>query len=75
MLPLGASFLFVLRRLRGGHTYCCGHPESDVSRGIFNVKEQLATLRLLFFAEFLESGIIPQWIEHRIEPEQRRGER
>src|SRR5205085_2660246 len=29
----------------------------------------------LLFAEFLEARIIPQRIEHRIEPEQRRSER
>ena len=31
--------------------------------------------RLLFLAEFLEARIIPERIEHRIEPEQRRSER
>jgi hypothetical protein len=39
MLPLGASFLFVLRRLRGGHTYCCDRLESDVYDEAGNVVE------------------------------------
>jgi len=34
--------------------------------------EQLATSVLLFLAQFLESGIIPERIEHRIEPKQGR---
>jgi hypothetical protein len=34
----------------------------------FNVIGQLAPSRLLFLAEFLETRIAPEWIEHRIEP-------
>jgi hypothetical protein len=30
---------------------------------------------LLFLAEFLKARIVPEWIEHGIEPEQRRSER
>ena len=35
----------------------------------FTVDGQLATSRLLFLAEFLETRIIPERVEHRIEPE------
>jgi hypothetical protein len=38
----------------------------------FKFDEQLATSRLLFFAQLLETRIIPERIEHWIEPEQRR---
>ena len=37
--------------------------------------EQLATSRLLFLAEFLEARIVPERIEHGIQPEQRGSER
>jgi hypothetical protein len=39
------------------------------------VNEQLATSRLLFLAELLETRIIPKRIEHRIKPKQRRSQR
>jgi hypothetical protein len=39
------------------------------------VDRNRAGSRLLFFAKFLEARIIPERIEHRIEPEQRRSER
>jgi hypothetical protein len=35
----------------------------------FKSDEQLATSRLLFLAEFLEARIIPERIEHWIQPE------
>jgi hypothetical protein len=37
--------------------------------------EHFATSRLLFLAKFLETRIIPERIEHRIEPQQRRSKR
>ena len=40
-----------------------------------SVKKFPGHSRLLFLAEFLEARIIPERIEHRIEPEQRRIER
>ena len=48
---------------------------------IFSIEQGTArstlfpVFRLLFFAEFLEAWIIPERIEHWIEPEQRRSKR
>jgi hypothetical protein len=38
-------------------------------------RRSLLTSRLLFLAEFLKARIIPERIEHRIEPEKGRSER
>jgi hypothetical protein len=39
----------------------------------FNVNEQLATSRLLFLAEFLETRIASELVEIRMEPKERGG--
>src|SRR4029453_2817678 len=42
MLPLGASFLFVLRRLRGGHTYCCGPPQPQLQPALLRLSAMIS---------------------------------
>jgi hypothetical protein len=64
-------------------TGTCGHPQSCLSLASLEPNQSLQRFRdALFFrrlrrtrGEFLEARIIPKRIKHRIEPEQRRGER
>jgi hypothetical protein len=43
--------------------------EKSLESRVLQSDEQLATSRLLFLAEFLETRIVPKRIEHRVEPE------